>query len=197
MAPSQRTRPAHRRRRSVRFSVVVALLVAAAAATAASLAAGSPLVWALTCCGVLAAFGASVRILGTELRQSREEQARQRVAHAREVARLMTERSGVEKALAHRLAGQEREVRELESTLRLSERRAYDAELRTRRAVASATDARRRVQELEVALEVRRPVDVDVSEETEADVDTVVDLMSWEDRQSGAARAAWQRRRHA
>lgn len=197
MAPFPRTRPAHRRRRSVRFAVVVVLLVLSSVATVAALAAASPGVWALTCLGVLVAFAASVRILGTELRQSRQEQARQRAAHAREVARLMTQRSGVQTELARRLAGRDREVRELESTLRLSERRAYDAEQRTRRAVVTATDARRRVAELEVALKLRRPSDVEVVEETTADVDTVVDLLSWEDRQAGAAWAARQRRRHA
>ena len=102
--------------------------------------------------------------------------------------------------MTERLGHTEREVRELEATLRLSERRAVDAEERVRREARRGEDARARVAELEVALAIRTAEEADelasweMDREQHRDVDTVVDLLAWEERGSRTADGTPQRR---
>lgn len=212
MAPS----PRRHRRRLVRLTVATALLVISAPGVVLALVTGSSAVAAAVAVGVWLAFAVALRIVRTEIVQTRQAAARHGAAQARATAELLGERGRCHRQERETwttlLTEARREVRELESTLRLSERRAYDAEQRARQAWTRLTASEQRVEALEVALEIRAAEEADELALWEGgededkgeiypgytDTDTVVDLMSWEDRNhSQAAQAAWQRRRQA
>jgi chromosome segregation ATPase len=124
--------------------------------------------------------------------QSRRTHARDRAAQAQSFKTLFAERAAEHAtfatAMGDRLTTRERELRELEGTLRLSEARATEAEDRVRRESRRANQAQERVAELEVALAIRT---AEVADELASwvpggydDMDTVVDLLRWEDRSS-------------
>src|SRR4051812_35752275 len=122
------TRSPRRRQRSVRVTVAVGLMAAATVAVVAVLPLSSyPL---LGCASVLAVLcgWAAARILHAGGVQSGRAPARNRAAQGRAFRLLFTERSKEQaasaSAMTDRLASRDREVRELEATLRLSERRA-------------------------------------------------------------------------
>ena len=203
---SSRRRSARRRQRSVRVSVAVLLLVVATAVVALALTVRTVPLLSTACVVALVAGCAAARIVHTELRQTRRVHARERAVQAQAFRGLFVERAEQHatfaSAMAERLGSTEREVRELEATLRLSERRATDAEERVRREARRGEDARARVSELEVALAIRTAEEADElaswesSREHHLDVDTVVDLLAWEER-SSAQQPGTQRRRHA
>ena len=186
--------PSRRRQRSVRVTVAAALLVLGAVAVLVALSLAT--VPALSVASVLSLVcgWAAARIIYTELVQSRRTHARDRAEQAQSFKALFTERSAEHAAFAEamgdRLTAREREVRELESTLRLSECRATDAEERVRREARRANQAQERVSELEVALAIRTAEEADELASWEAasahdgfeEMDTVVDLLRWEDR---------------
>ncbi len=60
-------------------------------------------------------------------------------------------------AMTERLATRERDVRELESTSVVAEKRAIEAETRVQREARRANEAQERVDELQQALEIRTP----------------------------------------
>jgi len=173
----------------VRVTAAVALLTLATVAVAAALAAASVLALGAAALLSLACGWASIRILYTEILQSRRQHARDRADQARAFRTLVTERASEHLAftttMTDRLSSREREVLELEGTLRLSEARAADAEARARREARRAVDARERVAELELALAIRTAEEADELASWEPghlEADTVVDLLAWEDR---------------
>ena len=180
--------PSRRRQRSVRVSVAVALLVLGTVAVAVALAVAS--VPALSVASVLSLLcgWAAARIVWAELTESRRTHARDRAVQAQSFRSLFTERSAEHatfaSAMADRLAARDREVRELEGTLRLSEGRANAAEERVRREARRTAQAQERVVELEVLLALRSEDDgvTTLDSGSYADLDTVVDLLRWEDR---------------
>ena len=193
--------PSRRRPRSARVTLAVALLVLATTAAAAAVivgdgrAVGAALVVAVGC-GWLA-----LRLACTELRLLRRHSARERAWQAADfrehVSRTAAEHTTFAAAVARQLAGRDREVRELEGTLRLSEARADAAEDRVRREARRVDDARNRIVELEVALAIRRAEAADELATWEPggpEVDTVVDLLAWEDRSRAGADARRLRR---
>jgi hypothetical protein len=202
-----RLSPSRRRQRSVRVTVAVVLLGAGTVAVAVALALAT--VPALSVASVLALVcgWAAARIIWTELAQTRRAHARDRAAQARAFRELFVERSSEHAAFASamtdRLVERDREVRELEGTLRLSERRATDAEDRVRREARRTNEAQQRVAELETALAIRTAEEADELASwspTEAwadldDMDTVVDLLAWEDRGSTGAQHGHRRKR--
>jgi hypothetical protein len=174
----------------VRVSVAVGLMTAATVAVVAVLPLASyPLLSCASFFAVLCGWAAA-RIVHAEVVQSRRVHARDRARQARVFRVLFTERSREQAAFASamtdRLASRDREVRELEATLRLSERRATVAEDRVRRESRRAVEASQRVSELEVALAIRTAEEADElaawDASGRADMDTVIDLMAWEDR---------------
>ena len=186
---STRVGPPRRRPRSARVCLGVVPLGAATLGSLAALASGDPrslgaaLVVALACGWLV------LRLASTELRLLRRCTARDRAWQAAAFRDHATETSAQHAAFAaamtRRLAGRDREVRELEGTLRLSEARACAAEDRVRREVRRVEDARTRITELEVALAIRRAEEADELATWEPggpEVDTVVDLLAWEDR---------------
>jgi Skp family chaperone for outer membrane proteins len=185
-----RMSPSRRRQRSIRVTVATALLALGTAAVLIALSLAT--VPALSVASVLSLVcgWAAARIVYNELVQSRRTHARDRAAQAQSFRELFTERStehaAFATAMSDRLAARDRSVRELESTLRLSECRANEAEDRVRRESRRANDAQERVLELEVALAIRTAEEADeLASWVPAgsdDVDTVVDLLRWEDR---------------
>jgi hypothetical protein len=190
MATMVRMSPSRRRQRSVRATVAVALMALATVAVVVALSLAS--VTALSIASVLSLVcgWAAARIVHTELVQSRHAHARDRAAQAQAFRVLFTERSAEHAsfaaAMSDRLTAREREVRELEGTLRLSECRAANAEERVRRESRRANQAQERVSELEVTLAIRTAEEADeLASWVPAgydDIDTVVDLLRWEDR---------------
>ncbi len=151
----------HRRRqRSVRVTVATVLVLVATCAVAATLPLTDPLPLRVAAAGALVLIWAAARIVHRELVTTRQEHARDRARQARGFTAVLEARAAEHAAVVHRLGvrltGSEREVRELEATLRLAERRAVHAEDRLRRGAIGAVD--------------------------QAQVDTVVDLLAWEDR---------------
>lgn len=131
---------------------------------------------------------AAFRILHTEVLEERRSHARQRAAQAAAFRALFADRSAEHAAFAaamgERLAAATRQVRELEGTLRLSECRALEAEDRVRREAYAGDRARTRVAELELALSIRTAEQADelATWSAGAELDTVVDLLAWEER---------------
>jgi hypothetical protein len=189
-----RTSPSRRRQRSVRVTVALALMALGTLAVLVALPLSSYPVLSVASVLALACGWASAKILHTELVQHRHAHARDRAAQSRAFRALFADRSAQHAtfaaAVTDRLAARDREVRELEGTLRLSERRATDAEDRVRRESRRAHEAQARVLELEVALAVRTAEEADELASWDAaagaDLDTVVDLLAWEDRSQGS-----------
>jgi hypothetical protein len=195
---------ARRRQRSIRVTVAGALLAWATVLTVGAVVAGRVL--ALVIAATLATLcgWAAFRILHTELLEERRGHARERAAQADAFRALFTHRSAEHAAfvtaMGERLAAATREVRELEGTLRLSECRALEAEDRVRREARAGDQARARVAELEVALAIRSAEEADelASWSAGADLDTVVDLLAWEERaQNQGDRTLGDLRKHA
>jgi len=199
------TSSSRRRQRSVRVSVAVLLLCLASALVLVALAVRTVPLLSAACVVALTSGWAAARIIHSELRETWRSHARDRARQAQAFRGLFAERAAQHtafaSAMAERLGDGEREVRELEATLRLSERRAVDAEDRVRREARRGEEARARVAELEVALAIRTAEEADelasweLDREDHRDVDTVVDLLAWEERASSTGQAA--RRRHA
>lgn len=185
-----------RRQRSVRVTIAVALLSAASLLVLAAVLTWRP--WLLAAVSLLAAGcgWAACRITYSELRDTRRAHARERAELTRGFRDLFDARSrehaAFASAMTDRLATRDREVRELEGTLRLSERRAVAAEERARRETRRAHDAEQRVVLLEDALTIRRAEEADELASWPADdADTVVDLLAWEDRSQATAAQRW------
>jgi hypothetical protein len=185
-----RMSPSRRRQRSVRVTVAIALLALGTAAVVVALSLATVPALSIASVFSLVCGWAAARIVYTELVEHRRVHARDRAAQAQSFRVLFTERSDQHAefaaAMSDRLTAREREVRELESTLRLSECRATDAEQRVRREAKRANQAQERVAELEVALAIRTAEEADELASWVPggydDTDTVVDLLRWEDR---------------
>lgn len=177
-----------RRQRSVRVTVAMVLLALATLVVVAALSVATVPALVASSSVSLACGWAAARIMWTEVAQSRRSHARDRAAQAQAFRVLFTARSSEHAAFAtamtDRLVARDREVRELEGTLRLSEARATEAEDRVRRESRRAQEAQERVGELEELLAIRTAEQADelATWDGGADLDTVVDLLAWEDR---------------
>jgi hypothetical protein len=184
----------------VRVTVAVALLSLSTLGVVLALPTQSPgwlsasSILALVC-GI-----ASARIIYSELVQSRREAARDRAAQAQAYRTLFSERAEEHEeftsTMTERLVRRDRDIRELEGTIVLAEKRAMEAETRVQREARRANEALELVAELQEALEVRKAEDADELASWNADVpfdqelDTVVDLLAWEDRVNAGMQAA-------
>jgi len=201
-----------RRQRSVRVTLAVALLAAAAAVVVLALPSQSPVWLSVSSVVALLCGFVACRIVHTELRQSRRDNATDRAAQADAYRTMFSERASEHAefttAMTERLAMRDRSIRELEGTLLLAEKRAVDAEQRVKRESRRANEAAEQIAELQQALEIRRAEEADELATWEGldldgafgtDGDTVADLLAWEDRANasleGAAPAG--QRRHA
>jgi hypothetical protein len=157
-----------RRQRSVRVTVSVALLSVATAVVLTSLPAQSPLWLSLASVSALALAWVALRIMWTEVLQSRRENAVDRAAAAAAYRTLFSVRAAEHAefttAMTERLAEAHISQRELEGLVTQHETRAQRAESRL-------GEVQARVQTLEETLSVLQA----------EDADAVVDLVAWEE----------------
>ena len=167
--------PARRRQRSVRVSVAVVLLSVATVGVLAALPTQSPILLSISAVVALALAWTSLRIVWTEVLQSRRENAADRAAAASAYKSLFSVRAAEHAefttAMTERLAESNLSVRELQGELVLAQRQAADALVRAESAEDTLDQARRRVGELEQSIELLRAE----REAEEADA-----LASWE-----------------
>lgn len=160
--------PARRRQRSVRVSVAVVLLSVATVGVLAALPTQSPVLLSASSVGALLLGWASLRIVWTEVLQSRRENATDRAAAASAYKSLFSlraaEHAEFTTAMTERLAESNLSVRELQGELVQAQRRLAKSE-------RSLGDATVRIGELEESIEVLR------SERAAEEADA---LASWE-----------------
>jgi Skp family chaperone for outer membrane proteins len=204
-------RPARRRQRSVRVTVAVALLSFATLGVVLALPTAS-FAWMATAAVVALVCGwASARIVYNELAQSRRENFADRAAQANAYRTLFSaraeEHAEFSSVMTDKLVKNQREVRELSGTLVLAEKRAAEAEYRIKREAQRATTLEAKVNELEEELEIRKAEEEDQLAVWDAaqfqlpgmgdDLDTVVDLLAWEERVNADTAPAEEANKHA
>jgi len=177
--------PARRRQRSVRVTVAVVLLSTATVAVIAALPTQSPLLLSISSVLALLLGWAAVRMMWTEVLQSRREQAVDRAAAAGAYKSLFAERASEHAeftvAMTERLAEANLQRRELEGALVATERRATDAEERLARDSRRLVETQERVEELEQQLAVRRAEEADALACWEGEGgETVAELVAWD-----------------
>jgi hypothetical protein len=150
--------PARRRQRSVRVTVSVVLLSVATVGVLAALPTQSPIVLSASSVFALVLAWASLRIMWTEVLQSRRENAADRAAAASAYKSLFSlraaEHAEFTTAMTERLAESHLSVHELQGALVQAQRLAADALVRAESAEQTLGDARRRVGELEQSIEL-------------------------------------------
>lgn len=173
--------------RSVRVIAATLLVVLAGVAVAVTVAVGS---------GVAVAAGAAVvaglvalRIMYTEIADTRRRSSADRAAQAKSFGAAMSakqaEHSVYVSGLNARLSDKDREITELVGTVRLADKRADLAEDKVKREAKRANDAQARLAELlDSVLAVREGEDS--GEASVHDLPTIVDLMAWEERATDA-----------
>lgn len=175
-----------RRRRTRRVTAAGALLLLSVVASVVAVL-SAPGATAILLLAVATAAVLSGLLLHSELRHERAEHAADRLAQAESFTQTFVARSVEHAAYAARVTeqvrGLQRQVRELEGTLRLAEARGDEAEHRLRAERSQLFHAEVRIVELEVALERRQSDQIDeLAAWSCDDVDTVVDLLNWEQR---------------
>lgn len=145
--------PARRRQRSVRVTVAVTLMIVATAVVLLALASRSvPVLSAAAVAGLVLGW-AALRIVWTEVLQSRRHHALDRAATAQAYRSLFSERAAdhaeFTTAMTDRLARSEDLQRELQDLLVQEQRRAATAEHRLLDTSADLEQTRSRIDELE------------------------------------------------
>ncbi len=186
--------PMRRRQRSVRVTVSVALLSLASAVVVVALPTQSPFWLSLSSVLALALSWAALRIMWTEVLQSRRENAADRAAAASAYRSLFSQRAAEHAefttAMTERLAEAHISRRELEGLVTLAETRARISEGKLREESKRVVSLQERVDELESALAVRQAEEADALATWEAEGgETVEKLAEW-DQQQAAAREA-------
>ena len=167
--------PARRRQRSVRVTVAVVLLSVATVGVLAAVPTQSPVLLSISAVAAIVLAWAALRIMWTEVLQSRRENAADRAATASAYKSLFSlraaEHAEFTTAMTERLAESNLSVRELQGELVQAQRQAAETQAQLARTQRQADVARNRAEELEQALaEVRAQ-----REAEEADA-----LASWE-----------------
>jgi hypothetical protein len=186
--------PARRRQRSVRVTVAVVLLSVATVGVLLALPTQSPVLLSVSSVLALVLGWISLRIMWTEVLQSRRENAADRAAAAGAYKSLFSlraaEHAEFTTAMTERLAESNLSVRELQGALVQAQGQAADALVRAESAERTLGDARQRVVELEQSIEVLHAARV--AEEADAvaiweaegggepDRGSVEELVTWE-----------------
>jgi C4-dicarboxylate-specific signal transduction histidine kinase len=180
---SSRT-PVRRRQRSTRVTVAVSLLSAAAVAVLVSLPTQSSLWLSIASVSALALAVGALRVMWTEVLQSRRENAADRAAAAAAYRNLFSKRAAEHAefttAMTDRLAQAHLAAHELEGLVVQHETRAQRAESRLVTETEAHVETKERVQRLEQALVA-----------LQAD-GSVVDLVAWDEQvqKTGAKKKA-------
>ncbi len=203
-APVRRTpRSRNRRRqRSVRVTVAVTLLGAATVVVLAALPTRSVVALSVASVAALVLGWAALRIMWTEVLQSRRENAADRAASAKAYRELFTVRAAEHAefttAMTERLAEAQLGRRDLEGLLDQAQTRAVRAERRLVTESRALQESRTRVQQLEQTLAVRQVEEADALAGWEGDggaAEAVTDLVAWQEQHDAAAREAVSRSR--
>ena len=187
--------PARRRQRSVRVTVAVAFLSVATVGVLLALPTQSPVLLSASSVGALLLGWSALRIMWTEVLQSRRENAADRAAAASAYKSLFSlraaEHAEFTTAMTERLAESNLSVHELQGELVQAQRQVADAMVRAESAETSLDRARQRVGELEESIEVlhaeRAAEEADALASWEAEGGgepargSVDDLVSWEE----------------
>ncbi|HSE07189.1 MAG TPA: hypothetical protein VLB29_00875 [Nocardioidaceae bacterium] len=198
--------PARRRQRSVRVTVAVALLALATLVVVLTLPSQSALWLSFSSVFALLCGATSSRIVYTELLQSRQEAAADRAAQAQAYRKMFSDRAAEHAdfvvMMTERVASRDKSIQELESTIVLAEARAIEAETRVKREARRANEAQELVAKLQAQLEIRKAEKSDELATWEGwdesmDVETVVDLLAWEEKAQATAGDSAEDRKHA
>lgn len=178
--------PARRRQRSVRVTVAVTLLSVATALVLVALPTQSPVLLSVGAVAALVLAWAALRMMWTEVLQSRRESAADRAAAASAYKSLFSlraaEHAEFTTAMTERLAESHQSVHELQGELVQAQRQAAKAQREAEQAEAKAVAAE---QALEHIRAQREAEEADALASWEADGGepgrgTVEELVSWE-----------------
>jgi len=151
---------ARRRQRSVRVTVAVFLLAVATVAVVAALPTQSPVLLSVAAVAAVVLGWAAVRIVWTEVLQSRRENATDRAATATAYKSLFSERAAEHAefttAMTERLAESNQTLHEYQAAMVLAQRETAIAQLRAESAEAAHAAVLVRVTELERSIEMLR-----------------------------------------
>lgn len=181
-----------RRQRSARVTVAVFLLTSATVAVLAALPTQSPALLSVSSVLALVLGWAALRIVWTEVLQSRREHATDRAATASAYRSLFSERA-VEHAqftsvMTERLAESNTSVHELQVALVNAQRQAAELAARADTAESAFASALVRIAELERSIEVLRDQhEAELALLDETDPGSVDDLMAFDEKIARAA----------
>ena len=182
-----------RRQRSVRVTVSVALLSLASAVVVVALPTQSPFWLSLSSVLAIALSWAALRIMWTEVLQSRRENAADRAAAASAYRSLFSQRAAEHAefttAMTERLAEAHISRRELEGLVTLAETRARISEGKLREESKRVVSLQERVDELESALAVRQAEEADALATWEAEGGESIEKLAEWDQQQAASKA--------
>src|SRR5690349_18547054 len=151
---------ARRRQRSVRVTVAVSLLAVATVAVLAALPTQSPALLSVAAVAALALGWASLRIVWTEVLQSRRENATDRAATATAYKSLFSQRAAEHAefttAMTERLAESNQTLHEYQAAMVLAQRETAAALVRAESAESEHAASMVRVAELERSIEMLR-----------------------------------------
>ena len=168
------------------MTVSVALMAVATVAVLVTLPTQSPLWLSIGSVTALLLSAGALRIMWTEVLQSRRENAADRAASAAAYRELFTVRAAEHAefttAMTERLAEAHLSQRELEGLVVQHQTRAARVESRLVAESKALLESQERVQELEAALVVRRAEEADALATWEAEPgDSVVELAAWDE----------------
>lgn len=166
-----------RRQRSVRVTVAVTLLAVATAAVVLALPTQSPTFLSAAAIGAVVLGWASVRMVWTEVLQSRRENAADRAAAAHAYRSLFTERAAEHAefttAMTERLAASNLSLRELQGALVAAEHEGAQQRVRAESAEAGMAGSLQRIVELQASLDILT---------AEREKDSVEDLLAFNEK---------------
>ncbi len=173
------------------MTVAVSLLTVATLAVALALPSQSPALLSAAAVTAIVLAWAAVRIVWTEVLQSRRENGADRAAAAHAYRTLFTERAAEHAefttAMTERLAASNLTLRELQGALVVAQRDAVEQRLRAERAEGATTVAEERVAELEKSIAIlvaEREAELIDDEPERGSLD---DLMSFDEKVAHAA----------
>lgn len=179
-----------RRQRSVRVTVAVSLLAVATVGVLAALPTQSPALLSVSSVLALALGWAALRIVWTEVLQSRRENATDRAATASAYRSLFTERAAEHAqfttVMTERLAESNTSVHELQAAVVQAQRQAAEVAVRADTAESAFASAMVRVAELERSIEVLRD-EQDAAALELAERGSVEDLMAFDEKIAAAS----------
>lgn len=177
---------ARRRQRSVRVTVSVVLLAVATAAVVLTLPTQSPLLLSISSVVAIVLAWAALRIMWTEVLQTRREHQRDRAEQAATYQSLFAERAAdhaeFTTAMTERLAAANLTQRELEGALIASQRQYAETLVRAESAETALMDAIVRVAELSEELASQQAEEEEALAALEVEEPSVEQLVAWAER---------------